>query len=251
MIWNDTTNGQGLIQGSEADCGLGATGISSDTQLFKDFTRWGNDWHKRAFSHVMLAFDGHDLDDPGYNTAPTGTFTGRTDGVYIFDSTYKFLKLKLAEFSFDGTNYVRGSAFDDAQTDISVKDPNVGSKFSASSPQYDLIASGFKQYPLFTQAQVTAGAKVYVEWYRAPREFATSGTDNYEPGLDLQFHKVVQLGMSWEYCSLYLPEKANKLAIDLFGNNGNIKGMWNEMTEWYSRKQPGKRRIVAMKENNR
>jgi hypothetical protein len=247
MVWNDASGGQGLIQGSEADCGLGATGITGNAQLFKDFTRWGNDWHKRGASCVIMAFDGHDFDDPNYTTAPTGTFTGvSATRDYNFDGAYKMLKIKRVEVSYDGTTYIPAEPMDDNDQEFAVKGTtaNIDGNFSTEDPRYDLIANGFKLYPNFTAAQVSAGAKVYVEFYRAPREFATSGTDSYEPGFDLQFHKLVQLGMSWEYCKLYKPSVAASLAVDLFGNNANIKGMWNEMKEWYNAKSPSNAQIV-------
>lgn len=251
MVWNDTTTGLGIIQGCEADCGLGATGITGNTQLFKDFTRWANDWHKRAASIVMMAFDGHDFDDPNYTTAPTGTFTGvSATRDYNFDSAYKMLKIKRVEVTYDGTNYVVATPFDDNDQRTAVKGTiaNVDADFSTDSPRYDLLANGFKLYPNFTAAQVSAGGKIYVEFYRAPRDFATSGTDTYEPGFDLQFHKIVQLGASWEYCKLYKPDVASQLANDIYGYHGRygatIPGMFQEMKDWYNSKSPNNARLT-------
>ncbi len=263
MVWNDPTGGQGLIQGSEADCGLGATGITGNTQLFKDFTRWGNDWHKRGASYVIMAFDGHDFDDPNYTTAPTGTFTGvSATRDYNFDGAYKMLKIKRVEVSYDGINYIPALPMDDNDQDFPVAGTiaNVDTKYSTDNPKWDPIANGFKLYPNFTAAQVTnlntllpngtGGNKaLYVEWYRAPREFATTGTDTYEPGFDLQFHKLVQSGMSWEYCKIYKPELAAALANDIYGYHGrygaSIPGMLEEMKEWYNSKSPSNVRLVV------
>lgn len=251
LVWNDTTNREGLVQDMEDICGLGATGITGNTALFQQFTRWANDWHKKGASYVILAFDGHDFDDPNYTTAPSGTFTGATTRDYNFDAAYKMLKLKLVNVSYDGTNYVPATPFDNAnRLDIAINDPHVDDNFSASTPQYDLSANGFKLYPKFTAAQVAAGAKIYVEWLRAPRDFATTGTDSYTAGFDLQFHRLVSIGPSYEYAKLYKPDLAKQLAVDLFGS-GNIKGILKEMETWYSRKQPSKRTMSAATQDNR
>ncbi|MFP5260990.1 MAG: hypothetical protein ACLGJB_03690 [Blastocatellia bacterium] len=236
----------------EDTCGLGATGITGNTTLFQQFTRWANIWHKTGANYAILAFDGHDFDDPNYTTAPTGTFTGTTNRDYNFDGAYKMLKVKLVEVSPDGTNYYRATPIDDNdRQDISVKDTNVDSNFSITEPKYDLIANGFKLFPKFTAAQVSAGAKVYVEWYRAPRDFSTTGTDSYEPGFDLQFHRLPALGASLEYCKLYKPDLVPQLRLDLYGNGENIKGMLKDMEEWYVSKSPSNGRMKPAKENNR
>jgi len=202
-----------------------------------------------------VAFDGHDVDDPGYTTYPTGTFTGSaTARDYNLDSSYKMLKIKLVNVTYDGTHYYPATPIDSRQlisSDLAVKDPNIDSYFSRTSPQYDLFANGFKLYPNFTAAEVTAGAKVYVEFFRAPRDFATSGTNTYEPGIDLQFHRLVSLGASYEYARIYKPELVNQLRLDIWGNGGNIKGLFKELVDWYSSKQPARRHISYLRQNNR
>ena len=251
MFFNDTSSARnGIIQDCEDICGLGATGITGSTSLFAQFTRWANIWNKIGANYGILAFDGHDFDDPNYTTAPTGTFAGATTRDYNLDASYAMMKIKLVNISYDGTNYVSATPFDDAQNlGIAINDPNVDNNFSQSAPQYDLMANGFKIYPKFTAAQVTAGAKVYVEFYRAPTEFTMSGS--YTPGFDLQFHRLPSLGASYEYSKLYKPELAAALRVDIYGNGGNIKGILKEMEEWYSRKQPFKRRMIPSYQDNR
>jgi len=255
MQWNDTTNRTGLIQDCEDITGLNATGITGNTALFQQFTRWANDWNKKGANYALLAFDGHEFDDPGYSTTlPSGTFTGTTNRDYNLDSSYKMLKIKLVNVSYDGTTYYPATPIDSRELlakELAVKDPNIDTHFDKTAPKYDLIANGFKLYPKFSSAEVSAGAKVYVEFFRAPREFATSGTNDYEPGFDLQFHRLVSLGASYEYCKLYKPELATRLAIDIYGNGGNIKGLLKEMQDWYSSKQPSQRRMTFYTESNK
>lgn len=239
MVWNDTTLRQGLVQEMEDICGLGATGITGNTVLFQQFTRWANVWNKLAFNYGIQAFDGHDMDDPNYTTDPSGTFTGVTTREYNFDLTYKLLKIKLVNVTYDGTNYQPAYPFDDNdKRNYALNDPNIDSLFPTAVPVYDLTANGFKLYPKFTAAQVSAGAAIYVEWYRIPREYATTGTDAYESGLDLPFQTFPAIGASYEYAKLYKPDLATRLALDLYGNGGSMKGMIVDLQEWYSQKSP-------------
>lgn len=234
----------------EDTCGLGATGITGNTTLFQQFTRWANIWSKTGFNYAILAFDGHDIDDPNYTTAPTGTFTGATTRDYNLDGTYKMLKIKSVEITYDGTNYVKATPIDDRDQEYAVKDPNIDGNFDAGSPKYDLIANGFKIFPKFTAAQVSAGAKVYIEFFRSPREFSTTGTDSYEPGFDSQYHRLVSLGASYEYAKLYKPDLAQALRVDLYGG-GTVKGMIKDLETWYSSKSPSNGRITVSQDSVR
>lgn len=251
MVFNDTTNRQGLIQEAEDICGLGATGISGNTTLFQQFTRWMNNWNKVGANYAILAFDGHDFDDANYTTAPTGTFTGTTNADYNFDAVYKLLKVKLVNVSYDGINYIPARPFDARDYREDAFNNPAPSMFSLNGPAYDLIANGFKLYPKFTAAEVAAGAKVYVEFFRAPREFATTGTDTWEPGFDLQFHKLPAVGASFEYAKLYKPDLVAALRADLYGNGGNIKGILKELQEWYNAKSPSNARLRPVRESTR
>jgi len=252
MIFNDPSGRLGLIQEAEDICGLGATGISGNPALFQQFTRWMNNWSKIGFDYAILAYDGYHIDDPNYPTAPTGTFTGTTNRDYNFDPSYAMLKIKLVNVSYDGVNYTPAKAFDDNDRRwLALNATNADAIFSLQTPAYDLIAQGLLLYPKFTAAQVAAGAKVYVEFFRTPKEFATTGTDTLTPGFDLQFHKFCAVGASFEYAKLYKPDLANRLAVDLYGNNANIKGLIRELEDWYSAKSPTNNRIMPMIRSSR
>lgn len=256
LVWNDTAGGQGLVQEMEDQCGLGRGGITGNSTLFQNFTRWANIWNKIGASYAIRAFDGHDFDDPNYTTAPTGTFTGLTTRDYNFDPTYNMLKIKQVNVTYDGTNYFPADPFDDNERrDLAVNDPNIDTNFTQYSPRYDLIANGFKLYPKFTAAQVSAGAKIYVEWFRTPREFATTGTDSYVTGFDTQFARLPAIGASYEYCKLYKTDIAASLKSDLYGYHGRYgasqPGMLQEMQDWYNSKSPSNARMKPKYEGTR
>ncbi len=239
---NATNRENGLIQRCEDICGLGATGITGNATLYSQFIGWLNQWNKMAAHWAIMSWDGADFDDVGNTTAPHGTFVGAITRDYNFDSAYKLLKIKLINVSYDGTNYVLAKPFDASDKHLATKDPNVDGHFITDFPKYDERANGFDLYPKFTQAQVDAGANIYVEFFRAPRDFdTTSNTDAYEPCLDLQFHHFPAIGASFEYCKLYKPQMVAELQGDLYGARtarGQLirTGLIDEIKNWYSSK---------------
>lgn len=260
MVKSDTTNRyNGLIQRCEDDCGLGATGITSNTNLYSMFVGWLNEGNKYAASIAIMSWDGADFDDKGYSTTqPHGYFSARsTARDYNYDSAYKVLKQKLCNVTYDGVNWQPAKVMDaDDYRDYALNDALIDQYFPIDKPVIDLRAQGFELYPKHTAAQVTllnsllpdgsGGNKgIYVEWDRAPRDFdTTSGTDLYEPAVDLQFHHFPALYASYKYCSIYKPDRAIRLSLDLYGNGGNIPGLKKEMEQWYNAKSPSNANIT-------
>lgn len=249
MIWNDLTNRQGAVQEMEDICGLGATGITGNTVLFQQFTRWSNKWNKIGAKIAILAQDGWDIDDQNWTNYPSGTYTGTTNRDYVFAATELLLKLKKVGMTYNGTNYVEALPIDTLSEDYNnVKsDPNIDAQFSSSAPRYDPKANAIDIYPKFTAAQVSAGAKVYVEFYREPKEYATTGTDTYI----LPFLDLVTKGASYEYCAIYKPDLAGSIRLDLYGNGGNIPGIIKDMQNWYDQRYPHKRRLIPNTESTK
>jgi hypothetical protein len=260
---NTTTRELGLIQRCEDICGLGATGITSNATLYSQFIGWLNQWQKTGASIAIMAWGGADYDDKAYTTKPSGTFAGTTNRDYNFDSSYKLLKIKLVQITYDGVNWVTAKAFDAAdKPEIATHNPKIDLSFNPNYPKIDERADGFDLYPAFTAAQVTllnsllpdgngGNRAVYVEWFRGPREWdTTTGTDAYEPALDIQFHHFPAVGASFEYCKLYKPDLAGSLQGDLYGARtarGQLirTGMITDMENWYVAKNrlPAKLRM--------
>lgn len=261
MVKSDTTNRyNGLIQRCEDNCGLGATAITNDSTLYSMFVGWLNQYNKMGGSYAIMSWDGADFDDKDYTTQPSGYFSASTNRDYNFDSAYRMLKLKTVNVTYDGVNWVAAQPMDSSDVrDYSLNDTLIDSYFPVSVPVYDERAQGFNLYPKFTSAQVTTvnsvlpngsgGNKaIFVEWFRAPRDFTTAaGTDSYEPCLDLQFHHFPAVGASYEYCKLYKPELAREMAVELYGNNANIKGLVKEIEQWYNAKSPSNANLTMVR----
>ncbi len=249
MVWNDTSGRQGLVQDMEDICGLGATGITGNTTLFQQFTRWANMWAKTGVAIILNAQDDWDYDDPNQTNYPSGTYPGTTNRDYVLDSTLKLLRIKLVGICYDGTNYIKARPVDtnDPIFNWTVReDPNVDSLVSSVAPLFDPRANAIDIYPKFNSAQVALGAKVYLEFYREPKEFATSGTDSQTAGFDSPFQKFISLGASFEYAKLYKPDLALSLRLDLYGNGGSVPGMVKDMQEWYSDRYARPKRLIPI-----
>lgn len=245
MVYNDTTARQGLIQDMEDICGLGATGITSSTALFQQFTRWANKWSKLGATIAINAMDGWDFDDPTWTTYPSGTYTGTTSRDYVFDSSLKLLKIKKVAISYDGMNFANATPLDSTQIKYAKPDINADSQFSTSTPVYDPIGNAINIYPKFTAAQVSAGAKVYVEFLREPKEFATTGTDSQVSGIASPFEQIISKGASLDYCQIYKPALAEKLRLEIYGNGSTIPGILKEMKTWYNNRHTHTNRIMV------
>lgn len=244
MVKSDTVNRyNGLIQRCEDNCGLGETGITSNSDLYSKFIGWLNEGNRMGANYAIMSWNGVDFDDVGYTTAPHGTFAGTTDRDYNFDESYKAWKIKLVQPTYDGTNFYAAKAFDaEDRSNLATNDPNVDLQFSIFRPRYDERAYGFDLYPKFTSEQVAAGAAVYVEWFRGPRDWdTTTATDEYEPCLDPQFHHFPAVYASWQYSKLYKPDIAAEFQGDIFGARtarGQLirQGLLQDMEDWYNAK---------------
>lgn len=251
MIFNDTTNRQGIIQDCEDTCGLGSTGITADTALFQQFVRWCNNWAKKGAAIAIMAMDGWDFDDPAWTTYPSGTYTGTTDRDYVIAGTLKMLKIKKVAIDYNGDgNYVDADPIDTDELAKVRKSGDVDNYYTTSDPKFDSIGNAIFVFPKFTQAQVDAGAKVYIEFYREPKEFATSGTDSQEPGFASPFHNLISRGASLEYCQLYRPDLVPALRAELYGS-ANDPGILRNMEDWYNTRYPRRKSITPLYEDNK
>lgn len=237
-------------------CGLGPTGITNNASLLQQFTRWSNAWNQKVVVTILRAMNGWDFDDSNYSKYPSGTFTGTTNRDYVFGSdqdgqTQKLLKIKQVALSQDGVNYYTATPIDSSDLAKVKADSTIDNLVSKTQPYYDPKVGGFDIYPKFTAAEVAAGAKVYVEFYREPVDWSVSGTDSQAPGFASAFHPIISKGASLEYAKLYKPELVPSLTLDIYGNNGNVKGILKEIELFYSNRYPQKKRLEVRRESNK
>ena len=194
MQFSDTTNKNGVLQRIERYGEYGDGVITGDDLLKRQVTADVNETLYDLTTIIMLQQDSFDWDDPyktDYPIATTPLIAGQRD--YQFDSI-SFLKLKRVDITYDGTNWVRATAFDSsAYQEGFGNDTKVDEQFTTDEPYYDPKAFGFWLYPAATAAQVTAGAKARIEFSRAHTEFESTDTTAEIP-IDRPFQHLVAVG---------------------------------------------------------
>lgn len=147
-------------------------------------------------------WDADDLNQTDYPVVTTPLVAAQRD--YTFPAALKILKIKRVDITYDGTTYYKADPLDSGVTSIPFgNDTNIDANFTISAPRYDVKGNAVLVYPLATAAQVTAGAKVRIEYFREPLEFTSAEvtTGTKEPGFDEPFHIMVALGVCYDWFS--------------------------------------------------
>lgn len=200
MVFNDTSTKDGLLQRCELYTGLGDAAISGDTNKLKYFTSFINSNYHKIVTMILDSQDEWDFDDINHTTYPIGTIplvASQRD--YTLPASLKILRLKRVDITYDGTNYYKAEPFDTGETSYGLgNDTTTDGRFSKTSPVYDLIGNAIRIYPLASTSDVTAGAKIRIEFWREIDSFTTSDTTQ-EPGIDEPFHNMIAVGASLDY----------------------------------------------------
>lgn len=223
MPFNDTTNKNGVIQHIEDYVGFADGTITSDSTLFKKFTSFANETTLEVTTDLMLLQDGFDWDDPNradYPIATTPLVENQRD--YQFDAI-SFLKLKRVEITYDGTNYVRATAFDSSSIQEGLgNDSLADALFSKDAPKYDPKGFGFWLYPRASAEDVARVAKARIEYQRAHTMYTTTSTDQTPP-IDRNFHYLIPLGTSVKWLSIKNPAKAEILEAKYLNGRAQMR----------------------------
>lgn len=234
MDYNDTTTKLGLVQDCEFLCQFNDGDISGNATMLATFTRLMNKHYHKTVLAILEAQDTWDFDDKNFSDYPIATtplVAGQRD--YTFPVSLKILKIKRVDVTYDGTNWYRANPIDsglpvDGLGNSTFEDSLV----SISSPRYDAKSNAIWVYPLADASQVSAGAKIRIEFFREIEEFTASDTTK-EPGIDRPFHQMISLGASMEYA-----------VAKMLGNAGNLADLYRDMEqrlkEYYSRKEVDK-----------
>lgn len=212
MVFNDTTNKDGILQRVEDYTNLGDGAITDDDTLLKKFTANVNETVHELTTDIMLLQDSFDWDDPNktdYPIATTPLVADQRD--YQFDSI-SFLKLKRVDISYDGTNWYRATAFDSGSYDKGLgNDSLTDAEFDKSTPQYDPNAFGFWLYPRASADDVTNGGTIRIEYSRSHTAYASDDLTK-EPPIDRPFHDLIAIGAALKWAVMKGDSSANNLA---------------------------------------
>lgn len=169
-----------------------------------------NSWQHKVAMMILGSEDEVDFDDERRSDYPikyVPMVAGQRD--YTIPVSEKVLRFKRVDFSYNGTTYTRGTPIDSSEIEAGLTIPanttgeaTLDGNFTREKPRYDTKYNSIFAYPLATSAEVTAGAKILVEWDREMQEYTlaeyTEGTE--VPGFDSAFHKLVAYGPSYEWC---------------------------------------------------
>lgn len=197
LVFNDTSNGQGIIQEIERMTGLGATGITGNTALLKDFTRLVNIWDGRIQTDILLAdgkwqYDDFNIGD--LNIATTNLVSGQQDyAVRIDDNNRQIWKVSRVDIKDSNGNWKQLSQIDQSE----ITDGFSAYKSTSGTPE-EFDWNGVFMF-LFPASSYNSTLGLKIIFQREAKPFATSGTDSQIPGFISAFHHLLALGPSYEY----------------------------------------------------
>lgn len=215
-----------MIQRCEILCGLGDTGISGNATLLKQFTAIINSAYQKVVTMILASQTDWDWDDTGTTDGSTATQSNypiatfpmvASQRDYNLGAAPKLLKLKRVDVTYDGTNWYNAFELDSGTfgpTDNMGygNDTQLDAQFfsDTTKPYYDVRSLSLFVYPMATAAQVSAGAKVRIEFTREPSEFVSSDTTK-TLGIDTPFQPMIPMLASYEWCSANAPSIAQNL----------------------------------------
>lgn len=232
LPFSDTATRQGLIQDCEDNLNFPVAGISGNTPLLQQITRYINIWYYKVLTMILASQDSWDFDDATItSTAPIATralvasqrdysfstalwsLVGREGGSAGANAAITPFKIKRVDVTYDGSTWYKAELIDTGQIGTGLgNDTNTDSQFTTTKPYYDVANGGISIYPEANASQITAGAKIRVEFSRAVTEFVYTDTTKL-PGFDADFHSMLSVGASYDYAFIKnLPTQSALLA---------------------------------------
>ena len=209
MVFNDSTGGQGIVQDIDFNCG---SDINSYTLI--DKTRNVNNWMSRVAFLIESAnntwlFD--DRNNTDFPIATTDLVSGQPD--YKLDVTHLIVRhLEIAD-STGNWNNINAIHPDDPDFKRISNDSSTG-----VPTRYAKIGSSIILYPTpnynygISYGNSVGGLRAYFQ--RDLSYFKVSDTTK-APGFNQQFHKLLSIGASYDFCKKnQLPQK-NDLFNDI------------------------------------
>lgn len=217
MIFNDTTNHNGLIQRFERWTRQTRGTVSGDTDLLKEATVEFNEAFNAVIPLLLFSNDQIKWDDANNTDKPVGTInlTANQNAykITVDDNSYKILNLTKVQFlpSATATQYVDLPRLtSDNPRSGEIISPNtsitgVPSGFMEIGPILYLDCGG--GVPSYS---ATNGIKLF--FGRAQQQFVYTDTTK-EPGIPQPFHELLVLHAAKKWNAIYRTDDTNLLAI--------------------------------------
>jgi hypothetical protein len=194
MQYNDTTNGNGIIQSCEDLCDLGSTYISSSTPNLKTFALKGKKVTSELWFIIWNNSGSWQYDDGNYTDLPYAT-TELTSGSFRYALPSDALTVNQISVKNRAGDLVRIYPLDKANSKEIDRDK------TGEPIYYNLINGTVELYP---KPDYTQSAGLKVEFDRAGVDFDYNDTTQ-QPGFASPFHYLVPLGMSIEWLKTKQP----------------------------------------------
>lgn len=221
MVYNDTTNYQGVIQEIERLTDLGIGTISGDTANLKNFTAQVNNESRRIWASIFKATGNWEYDDANNVDLPEAT-TNLVSGIQKYSLPSTALTVQRVECKDAGGLWYVIYPFTKQQVatglDEFMKTPAV--------PQFYRLLNGELELFPAPNYNSTNGLKVYFD--RESVDFATTDT-TATPGFASPFHKLLPLKVAIEWLDIKQPnsgtlaglrQKEQKMELDLVSYYG-------------------------------
>lgn len=144
------------------------------------------------------------------------------------------LKIKRLDVTYDGTTWYKAEPFDINEMGYGDgNDTTVDARFSKSEPKYDTRDNAVWLYPTASTADVTAGAKMKIQFVRQFTEYTSSDltTGTATPPIDRAFHTMLALGPAYDFAVAKNLASKNDLAGQLGEYEARLKQYYGDKQE--------------------
>jgi hypothetical protein len=219
MVYNDITNGNGLLQLIEHWAGFNSGDITGDANLKKLFTSLLNRRLEKYNGRLGAGSRLSTIDDLNYTDQPFSYFDivdGQHDYQFLEDEDENAITDITSVMILTGGGYKTISKLSlDNEKAEEIMSPNSTDEGIPTGYIERNLTVFLTPIPNYDE---TKGGKIFYK--RGPSCFTTSDTTK-EPGIPLQFHQMLAVGTAYDWV---LPNKSNKQTL--------ITRIENELNKW-------------------
>lgn len=202
LQFNDTTNKLGIIQACESYTSLLDAGISGQSAILKEFTRYINKANSTIWSWIFEAYGGWQYDDGNQTDLPssTDTLTANKTAYALPTGSYSVRGIEIKDTGGSWTELF-------PMTEERIKQISAEGQFlnvSSVPRYYTLVGQTVKIFPA---ANYTQAASFKVFYDRGTVAFASTDT-TATPGFIADFHDAVPCGASLEWLKVQKPDSS-------------------------------------------
>lgn len=203
LAFSDTTAKLGIIQACENYTSLGETGISGNSSLLKEFTRYINEVNSRVWHMIFTSYGGWQYDDANQTNLPAASDT-LTSGQVSYALPTGALTVRGVEIKDQGGIWTPLTAI----TEEMIRDYQAVGEFykTAAKPlYYQLVGQTVRIFPASNYTQASS-FKVFFD--RGSVAFASSDT-TATPGFAGEYHGILPIGASIQWLISKRPDSGN------------------------------------------